>query len=152
MDKIGCWKNCQLEKGQSLFEVLFSIAIAALVMGAIVSLATVAVRNSSYARSKTLATRYLQQTSEWLREQRDASWADFYSKAGNFYCLKNISGWPGKGKCGSTDFITGTIFVREVELQTSGTDTVVAEITVEWSDAKGLHTVNSIARYTDWRR
>ncbi|MFV1917388.1 MAG: hypothetical protein ACC618_02840, partial [Patescibacteria group bacterium] len=106
-------------KGQSLFEVIFTLAIAALIMVGIVSLAASSIRNSAFSRNNTQATRYVQEASEWLREQRDTDWSVFSGYAssapGEKWCLTSLA-WPGSsGNCGTTT-IDGT-FTREVTLE-----------------------------------
>jgi hypothetical protein len=147
-------------KGQSLFEVVFALAVAALVLTGIVSVAATSVRNSSFARNNALATRYVQETSEWLRGQRDNNiWANFSGNAsggGTTYCLQSLGiAFPASGVCSIGDYITDTIFTREaiLTLRSSANpdDTVEALITVEWTDAQGLHTVRSTIQYTRWK-
>lgn len=154
-----------MTKGQSLFEVVFALAVAALVLVGMVSIAATSVRNSSFARNNALATRYVQETSEWLREQRDNStWIDFSGKAGEelaggkTYCLQQLgSSFPAVGFCSSGDYITDTPFTRDATLihrttASVGTDdTVEAVIMVKWTDAQGLHTVRSTVQFTRWR-
>jgi hypothetical protein len=142
--------------GQSLFEVVFALAVAGIVMIGIVSLAASSVRNSSYSRNNALATRYVQETSEWLRGQRDGSdWTSFsgYADAsGVTYCLQSLgSSLPSVSSCGDTDYITGTIFIRELKLTLLSADTVDVEISVEWNDAQGLHTTRSLTQLTNWQ-
>lgn len=144
-------KETNLNLGQSLLEVVFSIVISALVISGIVSLASVAVRNSSFARNKTLATRHVQETSEWIRQRRDEeAWSVFSSRNGEF-CLNDLplTGWPAIGNCG-TETINDEIFKREIVLTPTG-NVVEVVITVYWSDAKGNHDVNSRVRLTNWQ-
>lgn len=140
-------------KGQSLFEVVFAIAIAAIIMIGVVSIATVSVRNTDFARNNSLATRCVQEASEWLRGQRDEDWASFQSKAnGTKYCLQDVE--TTGLTTGSCSKINGTIFTRQVTLNTvdpPNNNNVEATISVEWSDAQGLHVVKSVARYTNWK-
>lgn len=146
--------------GQSLFEVVFAMAVASIVMIGIVSLAASSVRNSTFSRNNALATRYAQETSEWLRQLRDSQqWTTFSAKAnapGVNYCLQSLgSDLPSQGACSASDYIGGTPFIRETQLSlldsvTSG-DTVEAIISVNWSDAQGLHEVRTTAQYTRWQ-
>ncbi len=142
-------------KGQSLFEVVFAIAIAALILVGVVSVTTSSVRNSSFSRDNSLATRHVQQTSEWLREQRDASnaWSEFSSNADATYCLSTLgSGFPSPGGCSGSQVIPSTPFTREVTLTLIPPDTVEALIVVDWTDSQGNHAVRSVTRYTNWQR
>jgi len=144
------------DNGQSLYEVVFSLAIAALIVGAIVSLGAVSVRNSAFSRNKTLANRYLQGTTEWLRQKRDTDWTSFNALAtGGTYCLSqlttDLSGMVS-GVCGSGDFILGTdIFYRQVTLANAGVDTIRADVLITWADSNGMHDVNTATLYTRWR-
>lgn len=146
--------------GQSLFEVIFALAVASLVMIGIVSLAASSVRNSTFARNTTLSTRLAQEVSEWLREQRDANdWSVFssYANAGGiFYCLQTLgSSFPAQGNCGAGAYVAGTTFIREANLRLitsiSPDDTVETIITVKWSDAQGLHETRTITQFTRWQ-
>ena len=60
----------ELKKGQSLFEVVFAVAVSALIITAIVILAGNAVSNSTFSRNKALAGRFVQEAIEWLRKER----------------------------------------------------------------------------------
>jgi type II secretory pathway pseudopilin PulG len=142
-----------LESGQSLLEVVFALVLVGLVVVAIVGLATVSVRNNIYSKNKTLAMRYAQEAIEWVRKKRDIGpWSLFYSHAGrdspSKYCLDTL-GWnsvPCDGK-----YITGTSFIRELELtKSSRSDTVVAEVTVSWSDGQGNHQSQISSEFTKW--
>ena len=144
-------------RGQSLFEVIFAIAIAALILVGVVSIAASSVRNASFARNQALATRHVQETSEWLRAERDADWTAFSLRAsagGTDWCLRALS-WTSpsySSACSASDFIGSTIFIREAKLDLTTSDIVEATITVEWTDTQGLHEARSVARYTNWRR
>jgi len=152
-------------KGQSLFEIILSLAIATLVIVVLVSLAANAVRNSTYAKNKTQATQSAQEATEWLRGQRDSSWDLVYAKAAvnppQVYCLKTLS-WSDATiglACADSQVVPGTIFKRELSFQRRtvlvGTDTkniIDAEIRVYWSDSQGVHDVRSATSFTDWRQ
>jgi Tfp pilus assembly protein PilV len=156
------------QKGQSLFEVLFSVAITALILTGVVSLATSAVRNSSFSRNNSVAARMAQEANEWLRSQRDTDWATFYSYVSSYqnYCLNNLN-WTNTGSCNTSsvsDSVGGSsIFFREVnfmcgpnfnnwmsECVTSDPDTIEAQVSVSWTDSQGEHTVSTSTRFTDW--
>ena len=144
-----------LSKGQSLFEVLFAIAIAAIILVGVVSLSSSGVRNSAFSRNKTLATRFAQETTEWIRRERDFTndWTAFSAHAGT-HCFSStpISSWA-PGGCGSN--ISGTIFEREAVLTVSTTtvagDTMDIFVTVSWEDAQGTHEVKTVTSLTNWR-
>src|SRR3989344_7941590 len=98
--------------GQSLFEIIFVIAITALILTGVVSLSAVSVRNSDTSSNKTLSSKYLREATDFLRMQRDTDWTSFSARAsdaGITWCLKDLVTWPAlSGTCATTDFISGT--------------------------------------------
>lgn len=152
----------QKVSGQSLFEVLFAIAIAAVVMVSVVSLASNSLRNTLSTRDNTLANRYAQELAEWLRAYRDANdWEDDFipqsSLGGSVWCAPslptNTSTWDlDSGACPANATISGTIFLRQVTLTKSSDDsTVTAAILVTWTDSQGSHQVQTVTRFTNWQ-
>lgn len=141
------------EEGQGLFEVVLSLAVAALIIVAIVALATTAIRNASFSRNQSLATRYAQEAIEWLRGQRDEDWDAFATWALTpLWCLRSLS-WADTviGSCGSSDFISGTIFKREISFTIIDASNIDTEVNVYWQDAQGLHETKTVTTFTDWR-
>jgi type II secretory pathway pseudopilin PulG len=133
--------------GQSLFEVIFAVAIAALVLLAIVSLSSRSITTSDYSKNNALATKYALEATEWLRQERDTSWSSFYARNGSTYDIGGSSpGW------GNANPITGTIFSRTVNLSsdTDGSGAIVAIVTVTWTDSQGTHTVTNTTKFTNW--
>jgi Tfp pilus assembly protein PilV len=134
-----------------LFEVLVAIGVSTLIVVAVVSLVTNSIRNTTFSKNKTLAARYAQDATEWLRGQRDANIADFRVKATGTYCFNTLS-WGNPGVCQAD--MSGTIFRREGTLtinQVSGKTVIEADVKVYWDDAQGTHEVRSATNFTDWR-
>lgn len=124
--------------GQTLFELVVAIAVAVLVVTGIVAVVTVSVRNANFARDQAQATRYGQEAMEWLRQERNKDWATFRGRAASpKWCLKNLS-WDTPVPCSSSDFISGTYFLRWAELAVSD-DSVSALVRVSWTDSQGTH-------------
>lgn len=148
------------ERGQSLFEIVLALAIATIIIVAMVALASSAIRNSNFSKNKTLATRYSQEATEWLRGERDTDFDAFFTRAANpLFCLKSLS-WTEAtiGSCTDGQEIPGTIFKREVGFTRTTVlvgglpkNVIGAEIKVYWQDAQGVHEVKSLTDYTDWR-
>ncbi len=146
------------DSGQSLFEVVVAIAISALIIVAIVSLTSNSIQNSSYSKDKTLAATYVQQATEWLRSQRDNDTNTFIEHVTTpTWCLNNISAvsaWNHPGSCNG-EYIVGTHFTREatfnVTLQPNGKNLIEANVTVKWTDTKGIHEVTSATNFSDQR-
>ncbi len=141
--------------GQSLFEVVLALGLATLIMVALVALVTSSIRNSGYSRNKTYATRYTQETLEWLRGQRDDDWEAFSVNylfcptPPHVQCLDTLA-WGNCDTCSDTEFINN-IFKREVSFSDIAADSVTVEITTYWTDAQGIHEVRSSTILTDWR-
>jgi hypothetical protein len=159
-------------KGQSLFEVLFTVAIAAIILTGVVSLAVTSLRNTSLSENDARATKYAQEANEWLREERDNDWDVFLTRAqdSNVYCLDDAvldaASWGNPSSCGAADTIGGnTIFIREVflsclEYSPPGFQSVdcsnpnvvniQTDVEVKWQDAQGTREVKNISRFTNW--
>lgn len=145
-------------QGQSLFELVVAIAISALVIVAMVSLATNSIKNSIYSKNKALASSYAQQATEWLRGQRDSDITTFGTNTTAFpkYCLPNLDWIRGKALEQDCTFpITGTVFKRWVIFNVTSPDgkTIVeANVAVSWTDSVGTHEINSATNFSDWRQ
>ena len=155
------------ERGQSLFELVVAIAVSALIMVAIVTLAVNSIQNSVFSKNKALAATYAQQATEWLRGQRNSSIDTFMTNANDLtatdpvthkvtWCLRGpkILTWDKRGACSSTDFITGTSFKRQVAFSadaSAGKTIFETDVTVSWTDSKGVHEVVSITNLADLR-
>jgi Tfp pilus assembly protein PilV len=155
--------------GQSLFEVLFTLAIAALLITGIVSLATTSIGNSTFSETNTKATKYAEELNEWLRSERDYNWNIFLNnvQGSSSYCFNGSSiTWGNIGNCLSSEFIAGTNLLRQaifvcydsiplpptvVSCSGVNVDTVQASITVSWTDNKGSHNANVISRLSKWQ-
>lgn len=142
------------ERGQSLFELVIAIAISALIIVAMVSLATNSIKNSIYSKNKALASSYAQQATEWLRGQRDSNIDSFLTfTLTPKYCLEDL-GDPKVG-LNCTNTIANTVFKRWVTFTTSspsGKTVIEADVTVSWTDSGGIHEVTSATNFSDWRQ
>ncbi len=143
--------------GQSLFEVVIALGVMSFVLVGIVSLAGASIRNSTFSNNNALASKYTQEGMEWIRQERDASWAIFSARdaidaVSTSYCLASLTPntWLSiPPTCGT---ITGTLFTREADLMTVNVDTVNAVVRVSWTDAQGTHTVRSATVFTNWNK
>lgn len=141
-------------EGQSLFEVILALALTTLIIVALVSVVTNSIKNASYARNKTYATRYTQEATEWLRGQRDTDWDVFYANViacppPYEQCLDTLD-WPNCDVCSESEYI-GKIFKREVVFSAITSDSVAVEVKTFWTDSQGIHEVRSNTILTDWR-
>lgn len=145
------------EKGQSLFEVVVAIAVSAIIIVALVALAANSIRNATFARNKTIAARYSEEATEWLRGQRDSNTEVFFDNTAtsSTWCFPNLADWPVGPSASCDTKISGTIFTRTIEFVSEligGTKTLItADVIVTWDDAQGTHEVRSATNFTDWR-
>lgn len=141
------------QKGQSLFEVVLSLAVITVVIVTLIILAYNSIRNANYSRNQTVATKHSQEATEWLRGERDTDYDLFQTRAlTGQYCFPSLSWTAAKiGGCSDTDVIDGTNLKREIFLTNVDSANIEAQIVVYWDDAQGLHEVRAITNYTDWR-
>lgn len=148
-------EETRVRRGQSLFEVMFAVAVSSLILYAIVSVASVSVRNSNFSKNNSLATSYAQEGLEYLRELKDIDWKNLNdrtptSSPKNLGTLTLWSYSPIVKDSTGND----TIFSRTVELtyQTTKTanDTIEATVLVTWVDSQGNHEVKTVTRFTNW--
>jgi hypothetical protein len=141
-------------RGQSLFEVVLALAVIALIVIGVVALATNSIKNTTFSKNKTLATKYAQEANEWLRGQRDENISIFRSRVVTpFWCLPDLN-WGIKNPCSAEDVVPQTLFVRNLSFLSSVEANkliITATITVAWGDAAGYHEVKTITYFTDWR-
>lgn len=141
-------------EGQSLFEVILALALSTLIIVALVSLVTNSIKNATYSKNKTYATRYTQEATEWLRGQRDIDWDAFYTNVTACpptyeQCLDTLT-WSNCNTCSDAEFIKD-IFKREVVFTNITADSITVEVKTYWTDAQGIHEVQSSTILTDWR-
>lgn len=142
------------KKGQSLFEVVFAVGISALIITAIVALATNSIANSTFSRNSALAGRFVQESIEWLRGQRDSDWELFLDRAQvTTWCLPSLD-WNSAlvGTCADATILTNSIFKREINFTVVDVGNIELKAKVYWTDGKGLHEVSAVTNFTDWRR
>ena len=144
----------KLNKGQSLFEVMFALSVAAMILVAVVALVATSIRNSTFSKNKALANKYASELSEWLKKERNNGWNSFSQQLGTTdsnWCMVDLL-WTGqKHSCAASDFITSTIFKRQMDV-TAGTNSYEFSITVTWSDGLGDHETKSTTVLTDWNQ
>ena len=147
-------------RGQSLFELVLAIGVSALIIVVLVSLVSNALQNAAFAKNQTLAARYSQSATEWLRGQRDNNIDTFMTNVTTpTWCLKDEpltnASWNKVGACSTSDVISGTPLIRQVDFTvsvTGGKTIVQAMVKVRWTDTKGTHDVNSSTNFSDWRQ
>lgn len=152
-----------MNKGQSLFELVIAIGISALIIVVLVSLVSSALQNAAFSKNETLAGKYAQESTEWLRGQRDSDINSFIENISSYpsgaaTCFKTLA-WSVVGPCGTGDKIEG-LFVRQISFKqylkpnvnNEPKNIIEANITVSWTDSKGIHEVTNVTDFSDWRQ
>lgn len=140
-----------------MFEVVIALFIIAMIIVGVVSLSTDSLSNAIFSRNKTLAARYSQEAIEWLRSQREQDNVLFQSKASasTNYCFQTLA-WTNTGKCGDEEFISNTIFRRDVTFVVSTIQDdkkiIEANVTTSWDDSRGTHVATSVTNFNDLRQ
>lgn len=153
MIKKNLIKNNNLSKGQSLFEVVIALGVITIILVSLVILAALSIRNATFSKNRSLATTLSQQTLEWLRTERDTSWAAFANHAATpIWCMPTLS-WSANfaGACAQGTVITDTVLSRELTFSTLDPDTIQVVVRLFWTDAQGSHESRTTTNFTNWR-
>lgn len=151
-----------MNKGQSLFELVIAIGISALIIVVLVSLVSSALQNAAFAKNETLAGKLAQESTEWLRGQRDSDINIFITNVSSYpyevaRCFNSLA-WTAVGPCGVGDNIAG-LFVRQISFKQVNAvidgvikNIIQANVSVSWTDSKGIHEVTNATNFSDWRQ
>ena len=145
------------ESGQSLLEVVVGIAIATIVLAALLSAITFSLANAQFARNKALATKYAQESIEWLRDKRAGNWYSLSSKgppSGPTYCVNTYPanlGALNAGVCAGTINDDFDIFRRTIKLTGNNVDRVEVESVVSWDQGSRSSEVKLNTTLTLWQ-
>ena len=130
----------QKRLGQSLVEVVVSVAISALIIVALLIGAVIGIRNVQFSRNQSRAMELNREVSEWLRAERKFSWSQLWgqgSAGGVTYCFQGLN-FSKSSSCSSEDKIDGK-FTREGVLRQEGSDKLEVTIITSWQDPMGEH-------------
>lgn len=134
------------EKGQSLVEMIVAIAVMMVVVVSLISVATTSLRNASFSRDQSLATKYAQDAIENVRAYRDQNpWRTFTSN-----CETILTGIvlpsPFSFSPGLDCYVPGG-----VDNCSEAEQNCEVKVVVSWADAKGTHKSELTTRLTNWR-
>lgn len=152
------------QSGQTLLEIMIAFAVVSMILVVLVSKAAESVRNTSYARNQIKAARYAQGGIEWAREQRDRmGWINFEDEINDYanpvtFCVLEFTDVLEDlsfGSCAAGNFISGTIFNREIifdleDPDASDEDRVDVIVDVNWTDSIGGHQVIYTTKLSEW--
>jgi len=132
----------QKKSGQSLVEVVVSVAISALIIVALLIGAVIGIRNVQFSRNQSRAMELNREASEWLRAERKFSWSKLWSRGsagGVTYCFSDLN-FDLSSSCssGDDDKIDGK-FIREGVLRQEDSDKLEVTIITSWQDPMGEH-------------
>lgn len=128
------------EAGQTLIEIILAFSVAILVLSAVVVGVTTSLNNTQHTKNQNIANFYAQEGMAVIRQIRDSSWPDFFSKTSVNYCLSQNSTLLNNPPCGVN--VAG-IYSREVEIRhnlqdcsNAGINGSKVAVKVLWSDSK----------------
>lgn len=133
-------------------EVLLTVGIVALVLIALAVSVTVSVKNSTFSKSKSLSSKYVNEGIEAVRSIRDNNWLTLYNRSsvspGTNNGLSQSAGqWTFSGASDSP----ATGFTRVVNLIRNGIDTVNVTVTVSWRQGSKVNSSSSSTTFTRWK-
>lgn len=130
-------------KGQSLIEVVFALAIILLVVLALVQIVTGAIRSSDFAQKSSQATSLCQGAMEKIRSYRDQSTWDLFITACD---AKNSTTFQLTTPPLPADF---TLFFDECFFVSDNQRRVTLK--VQWSDSTGNHESKLTSYFSNWQ-
>lgn len=155
-----------LSLGQTLLEVVLAVGVMALITTSLVIFSSKSVANSVYTKNKILANQYAKELSEWLKSERDTSFAIFSARfpaspTTKTFCFPTLpSDWTVEAKCEDIvdpdplPYIDGAPpFFRQAEftnIEEVGKTYVSAKIKIIWTDST-RHEVNTEINLADWK-
>lgn len=148
-------------RGQSLYEMVAAIGVIGIALFALVSLATLSLRNANFSKSNQVAISLSQEAVEWLRSQRDDNWQTFRANANTgVWCLQTLA-FNNSGSCGISETVSGSAipFRREAQfsINNNGTpaetddDIITATVITSWDSPQGASDARVTTDFTGWR-
>lgn len=138
-------------EGQSLVEVIVSVAIAVLVAIALISMSIITGRAARAAKNNTQATKLAQEYIEQVRIFRDRNGFGLIPIDGCYKIdtsqLENA--WLVQ-PCPQTIPLDNTVFTRKVDISTVTAEKKLIVVTVNWTDQGGVQSVVHQTYLTRW--
>jgi type II secretory pathway pseudopilin PulG len=143
-------------KGQSIIEVIVVTGVLALMLTGLVSVVTLSVSNNRKVKTKTVATRLVQEGVEWVRQEKERlTWADFNIELAPLvpvtFCLDAVdydwnTNMPAFGSCSDypiQDDASNLAFGRELLFEDAGDDVYALTVTVYWVEGLAVEQVSA---------
>lgn len=140
------------QRGQTLIEVVVAIAIATTVITALALASTNSIRNAQFSKNQAQATKLSQGAVEYLRSYRDRygfeALKQCVTPASRYLILSglDIPSTFDTRTCYWSVSSSGQslgAFIRYVGLTRRDLDTLVVDVSVDWTDSQGAHTKDS---------
>lgn len=140
-------QNLYDEAGQSIIEAVVAVSVVVLIIITLVSAVTVSVKNATFAKNKSLATKYVNQGLEAVRSIRDSNWQNLLDASGKVNGLSfDGSQWIFSG---SSD-TPATSFTRTVTVSGNETE-VIVEVKVSWIQGTKTFSSSATTNFTRWK-
>jgi Tfp pilus assembly protein PilV len=142
-------------RGQSLIEVVVAVGVMSLLMVALLTTVTLAVKNSRLAKDRVQAVSLANEGVELMRAYRDYDYDEFFSVARiDQYDLPYS--WVVEdglsSDCVVTEYVIRDSFRRCVGITSVDASSVDVEVTVDWQEGSRVHQVLQSTRLTQWER
>ncbi|MBN1263268.1 MAG: hypothetical protein JW991_02835 [Candidatus Pacebacteria bacterium] len=139
--------------GQGLIEMVVVVGMLSIFIVGLIKALTISLKNTQFAKERSMSENYARQAAEWLVFQRDDDWNNLQSRTGMIFCLNDLSDWPLlAGSCGESDFISGTVYQREVALnEIVFNQEIESIVTVSWASPRGGEEFELKLNLTKWR-
>ena len=157
-------KKSILLKGQTILEVVIAAALISVAIIAALSLSNTTAKETTYSRDFNRATQYNTEAVDWIRSMRDSlGWPSLVdtltsdSPLSVVYCLDSLVTTTAEfialsnASCGAGEYITGTIFIREItiDLASAATGEVGVSVTTSWT-GNLPHSVSTETKINRW--
>lgn len=151
------FKFIKKQSGQSIIEATVAVSIVSLIIVALVSAITVSVRNATYAKNKSLATKYVTEGIEAVRSIRDTNWLTLANVVPivDDIAYKSVifSVSDEQWQFSDTSVTPAIGFTRIITLTRTSEDVVEVKVTVSWlSSVVGIpFTTEATTQFSKWK-
>ena len=146
-------KRSSHHAGQTLFEIIISVAVIAVILTALVSAVTAALRYGQASRNRSRAVKYAQEGLELARALRDtAGWDLFLTYSGSGtkrWCVDESGVWTADSGNGCP-IASGSPFGRTVDI-TWNTPLMSVDVAVAWGEKDASSTIHLQTYFTKWK-
>lgn len=151
------------QAGVSLLETLIFMTVLSTIIIAIVYSTTLSLKRAQFNQKKIFATRFAQETEDWMQGEKETNWTTFLARSPGSYCMnasitdcmEDNSCWDVNTACASGSYTLdegaglNNGFKRDVTLTTNGSR-VDVHIVVEWQDGPNTFDVSVDKAFSRW--